>query len=207
MLQATYVRPDRIARTAVLDPTAEGYQPVLTAQDVAAQFTQIYGPTVYGGATGLGCACRGLGAAKQSLWSRLYNRAQGLVMRVIPRPTYGITLKPTVTAQAAPPASTPATVAVDIASGGAARPGAIPTTYGVAPSFNRQAQAANKIVPAASQPPSVYLPARQGGLRVNPAALTAEALAWHAVTGVPAKVKIRGQANALDWFHRTGRYY
>ena len=42
-----FVRPDLVMRTSVLEPTAEGYQPVEAAQDVATQFTRIYGPTVW----------------------------------------------------------------------------------------------------------------------------------------------------------------
>jgi hypothetical protein len=42
-----FVRPDFVMRTSVLEPTAEGYQPDEAAQNVATQFTRIYGPTVW----------------------------------------------------------------------------------------------------------------------------------------------------------------
>lgn len=42
-----FVRPDFVTRTSVLEPTAEGYQPDEAAQNVATQFTRIYGPTVW----------------------------------------------------------------------------------------------------------------------------------------------------------------
>jgi hypothetical protein len=51
------------------------------------------------------------------------------------------------------------------------------------------------------------LPARAGAVREAPKALTAEMLASKTPTGVPNMVRVRGQANALDWFHREGRYY
>jgi hypothetical protein len=252
MLQATYVRPDRVMRTSVLEPTAEGYQPVRAAQGVAAQFTRIYGPTVWGNDSG------GFGQAKGAVitskgpmtpvgvkkaetkeeavsamaktfargqsvrisdkygrvvvahptseqtkfpfWTKIINKARELAQKIMVRRgrTGALWQKkpaapqlPQYRSQTEPP-----------------RPGAVPVTYGWAPAFNREAQAAQKVLPASGQPPqSVYLPPRKGAIREAPRALTADILANRPITGVPAMVRRRGQANALDWFHREGRYY
>jgi hypothetical protein len=238
MLQATYVRPDRITRTSVLEPTAEGYQPVRAAQGVAAQFTRIYGPTVWGGG-GFGGGdnvvmtsqgpmapeapirvedtAQATAAVAQSFaqgksvrisdkygrsiiahptgeqqrfpfWSMLVNRARAMVAAMFGREATPV---PQYRSQTQPP-----------------RPGAIPVAYGWAPAFNREGQAAQKILPPGAKPPqSAYLPARAGAVREAPKALTAEMLASKTPTGVPNMVRVRGQANALDWFHREGRYY
>lgn len=256
MLQATYVRPDRVMRTSVLEPTAEGYQPVRAAQGVAAQFTRIYGPTVWNEkAAGFGQANNGATVitskgpmtavgvktaeskeeavasmaktfargqsvrisdkygrvvvahptgeqTKFPFWTKIINKARELAQKIMVRrgrtgllwqqkPARAPLQLPQYRSQTAPP-----------------RPGAIPVTYGWAPSFNRPAQAAQKVLPEAGRPPqSVYLPAQAGAKKEVPRALTAAMLANRPITGVPRMVQRRGQANALDWFHREGRYY
>jgi len=269
MLQATYVRPDRITRTAVLEPTAEGYQPVRAAQGVAAQFTQIYGPTIWGqqngGATfgaAAPCACANNGAGKtvmtskgpmtstgaktaetneeavasmaksfargQSVrisdkygrvvvahptdtvtkypfWTNVINKARELAQKLMIRRgrTGPLWQKPTTTATVT--AALPTQYGYRPAP---TRPGEIPVTYGWAPAFNRPAQAAQQGLPAADKPPqSVYMPAAAGARFEVPDALTATMLAHRPIVGVPKMVQTRGQANALDWFHREGRYY
>lgn len=220
MLHMTYVRPDRVIRTAVLEPTAEGYQPVRAAQAVANQFTRIYGPTVYANktvATSQGpmtvVAAEQAKSAEQAVTSMAKSFANGESVRISDAQGRVAVVHPA--GQKAPFWTRAVEQARALAQRlrakaqlGEVGPGEIPVAYGYAPRFNRSAQAANTIMQGADQPPQgLYLPAQAGAARAVPDQLTAEYLARTIPGGVPAMVNVRGQANALDWFKRTGRYY